>query len=94
MTKEDVGNGGYSATAISLDRRRKSWRPVVQENTVRLVKKNSLFNLLRGGSELSDDLLMEYGDEKGYDSEDDGQHVVPWEECQPRRTEGPNERIF
>jgi hypothetical protein len=36
-----------------------------------------VFNLLRGGSELSDDLLMEYGDEKGYDSEDDGQHVVP-----------------
>ena len=32
---------------------------------------------MRYGSELVDDLMMEYGDEKGYQSEDGGKHIVP-----------------
>lgn len=32
---------------------------------------------MRCGGELVDDLMMEYSDDKGYRSSEDGKHIVP-----------------
>ncbi len=54
---------------------------VAQENNnwrgVKIQHKDALFNLLRNGGKLVDDLMVEHGDEKGYRGEDDGNHIVP-----------------
>ena len=73
MTKVDVGNAGQPRLAA----RGGLGVPLSRGIQHGWGIKCSLFNLMRYGGELVDDLMMEYGEEKGYNRNDDAKHIVP-----------------